>query len=48
MLNSVELFINLLILVAGVGGYSYLYEPLWWVGMITSESAKWVTLVMLY
>ncbi|XP_034701105.1 probable magnesium transporter NIPA4 isoform X2 [Vitis riparia] len=21
---------------AGVGGYSYLYEPLWWVGMITS------------
>ncbi|GFY94709.1 magnesium transporter, putative [Actinidia rufa] len=22
---------------AGVGGYSYLYEPLWWVGMITSE-----------
>ncbi|KAH7568179.1 hypothetical protein JRO89_XS07G0253300 [Xanthoceras sorbifolium] len=20
----------------GVGGYSYLYEPLWWVGMITS------------
>ncbi|CAK8530155.1 unnamed protein product [Lathyrus sativus] len=23
---------------AGSGGYSYLYEPLWWVGMITSES----------
>ncbi|WMV50519.1 hypothetical protein MTR67_043904 [Solanum verrucosum] len=22
---------------AGVGGYSYLNEPLWWVGMITSE-----------
>ncbi|WVY94871.1 hypothetical protein V8G54_033959 [Vigna mungo] len=22
---------------AGSGGYSYLYEPLWWVGMITSE-----------
>ncbi|XP_057469726.1 probable magnesium transporter NIPA4 isoform X1 [Actinidia eriantha] len=22
---------------AGVGGYSYLYEPLWWAGMITSE-----------
>ncbi|KAM0910166.1 hypothetical protein ACQ4PT_014318 [Festuca glaucescens] len=21
---------------AGVGGYSYLYEPLWWVGMITT------------
>lgn len=21
----------------GVGGYSYLYEPLWWTGMITSE-----------
>ncbi|CAO2829939.1 unnamed protein product [Amaranthus hypochondriacus] len=20
---------------AGVGGYSYLYEPLWWIGMIT-------------
>lgn len=24
---------------AGVGGYSYLYEPLWWAGMITSEFA---------
>lgn len=23
--------------VAGVGGYSYLLEPLWWLGMITSE-----------
>lgn len=22
---------------AGVGGYSYLYEPLWWSGMITSK-----------
>ncbi|KAJ4826174.1 hypothetical protein Tsubulata_034270 [Turnera subulata] len=22
---------------AGSGGYSYLYEPLWWVGMITSK-----------
>ena len=22
----------------GAGGYSYLYEPLWWAGMITSES----------
>lgn len=21
----------------GSGGYSYLYEPLWWIGMITSE-----------
>jgi hypothetical protein len=21
----------------GVGGYSYLYEPLWWIGMITSK-----------
>lgn len=21
----------------GVGGYSYLYEPLWWAGMITSK-----------
>nr|CAB3486299.1 unnamed protein product [Digitaria exilis] len=20
---------------AGIGGYSYLYEPLWWVGMMT-------------
>ena len=20
----------------GIGGYTYLYEPLWWVGMITS------------
>ncbi|KAM7251566.1 hypothetical protein ACFE04_023449 [Oxalis oulophora] len=24
---------------AGSGGYSYLYEPLWWVGMITSDTA---------
>ncbi|XP_042476931.1 probable magnesium transporter NIPA3 [Macadamia integrifolia] len=23
---------------AGVGGYSYLLEPLWWVGMITREA----------
>ena len=22
---------------AGVGGYSYLYEPLWWVGMISKK-----------
>lgn len=22
---------------AGVGGYSYLLEPLWWLGMITSK-----------
>ncbi|URE12231.1 hypothetical protein MUK42_23198 [Musa troglodytarum] len=22
-------------LITGVGGYSYLYEPLWWIGMIT-------------
>jgi len=21
---------------AGVGGYTYLLEPLWWVGMVTS------------
>lgn len=21
----------------GVGGYSYLLEPLWWIGMITSK-----------
>lgn len=27
----------LLLFFSGVGGYSYLYEPLWWVGMITSE-----------
>ena len=26
-----------LAILTGVGGYSYLYEPLWWVGMITSE-----------
>jgi len=25
---------------AGVGGYSYLYEPLWWVGMITSQCSS--------
>ncbi|KAF2297417.1 hypothetical protein GH714_023292 [Hevea brasiliensis] len=24
---------------AGAGGYSYLYEPLWWIGMITSNAA---------
>ena len=24
----------------GVGGYSYLYEPLWWVGMITSQCSS--------
>ena len=29
--------------VAGSGGYSYLYEPLWWAGMITSK----VTLLQL-
>lgn len=23
-------------LTTGAGGYSYLYEPLWWAGMITS------------
>lgn len=28
--------INLDFSLAGAGGYSYLYEPLWWVGMITS------------
>ncbi|WMV12400.1 hypothetical protein MTR67_005785 [Solanum verrucosum] len=28
---------------AGVGGYSYLFEPLWWVGMITSE--LWTTIL---
>jgi hypothetical protein len=22
--------------IAGVGGYGYLMEPLWWVGMVTS------------
>jgi hypothetical protein len=22
--------------IAGVGGYGYLLEPLWWVGMVTS------------
>lgn len=22
---------------AGVGGYAYLLEPLWWLGMITSK-----------
>uniref|UniRef100_A0A2P2JCP0 Probable magnesium transporter n=1 Tax=Rhizophora mucronata TaxID=61149 RepID=A0A2P2JCP0_RHIMU len=22
---------------AGIGGFSYLLEPLWWVGMITSK-----------
>ena len=26
-----------LTILTGVGGYSYLYEPLWWVGMITSK-----------
>lgn len=23
---------------AGVGGYGYLLEPLWWIGMVTSKS----------
>ncbi|RYR00361.1 hypothetical protein Ahy_B07g088491 isoform C [Arachis hypogaea] len=26
---------------AGVGGYSYLLEPLWWVGMITKSISLW-------
>lgn len=26
-----------ILFMAGVGGYSYLYEPLWWAGMITSK-----------
>lgn len=24
----------------GVGGYTYLLEPLWWAGMVTSEFSK--------
>ncbi|RWV82964.1 hypothetical protein BHE74_00026274 [Ensete ventricosum] len=30
--------------ITGVGGYSYLYEPLWWIGMITkitNEKQEW-------
>lgn len=27
-------------MLVGVGGYSYLYEPLWWIGMTTSESCS--------
>ncbi|KAG8364062.1 hypothetical protein BUALT_Bualt19G0087000 [Buddleja alternifolia] len=29
---------------AGVGGYSYLYEPLWWTGMITIPSSASLSL----
>lgn len=29
----------------GVGGYSYLYEPLWWVGMITSDPSSLLSLL---
>lgn len=40
LVTRVTIFLKLcsLIFFAGVGGYSYLYEPLWWVGMTTSES----------
>ncbi|RWW40307.1 hypothetical protein BHE74_00054289 [Ensete ventricosum] len=24
------------------GGFSYLYEPLWWVGMLTSKFNVWI------
>jgi hypothetical protein len=39
-LVGLECFLNsdeVLMACAGVGGYSYLMEPLWWVGMITSK-----------
>lgn len=26
--------------IVGVGGYTYLLEPLWWAGMITSKSVN--------
>lgn len=29
---------------AGVGGYTYLVEPLWWAGMVTSKSSKSLSL----
>jgi hypothetical protein len=32
---------------AGVGGYSYLYEPLWWAGMITSKLILFLLLLLL-
>lgn len=28
--------------ISGVGGYSYLLEPLWWIGMITSKFFSFV------
>lgn len=35
-------------LITGLGGYSYLYEPLWWAGMITSKIALFFFIVMLH
>lgn len=32
----------------GVGGYSYLLEPLWWLGMITSKSLHFVRIFWFY
>lgn len=32
--------------VVGVGGYTYLLEPLWWTGMITSKYAIKVQLAL--
>lgn len=43
-----SLKINMLIVFpSGSGGYSYLYEPLWWVGMITSEFVHSVCFMMI-
>ena len=32
----------------GAGGYSYLYEPLWWVGMITSTFLQFSWLLLCF
>ena len=37
--GPVFLFLNF----AGVGGYTYLREPLWWAGMVTSKCANLIS-----
>ena len=32
---------------AGVGGYTYLLEPLWWAGMVTSKSGNFISFLTL-
>ncbi|XP_028091114.1 uncharacterized protein LOC114291256 [Camellia sinensis] len=44
----VDLLLELDKLLFSVGGYSYLYEPLWRVGMITSEFCVILVCLMIY